>query len=292
MTPHQWATVRAALRDTGDRFAHLLHANADASTRATAHWTVAQTAAHVGSIAWLYRALIAAEPLTPPVPGFGELARSLTVETIYQVNDLLLAHFTERAPDALGTGLRADIAHILTITDGRDPATPVAWLGGARIPVAGLLAHLLNEILIHGWDIARAARLRWDLPSDQAALFLDLFVVGMLRESYGRLLDNDEPPRQRRIAVRIRSPHTRAVTLVLHRGRVTVEDPAPDADATVTVDPAVFNLMMFGRIGKLRAVLSGGVRIHGRRPWVVPTLLRTVRFPNQPSPLSASQHVR
>jgi hypothetical protein len=37
--------------------------------------------------------------------------------------------------------------------------------------------------------------------------------------------------------------------------------------------------MMFGRIARPRAVLSGKVRIGGPRPWLLPAFLRTVRMP-------------
>ena len=31
-----------------------------------------------------------------------------------------------------------------------------SWLGGARVPLAGMFAHMVNEMLIHGNDMARA----------------------------------------------------------------------------------------------------------------------------------------
>ena len=45
-------------------------------------------------------------------------------------------------------------------------------------------------------------------------------------------------------------------------------------------DPATLNMMMFGRISKLRAVLARKIVIGGRRPWLVPAFLRTARFPS------------
>jgi hypothetical protein len=37
--------------------------------------------------------------------------------------------------------------------------------------------------------------------------------------------------------------------------------------------------MLFHRISKPRAVLTGKVVVRGRRPWLLPTFLRTVRCP-------------
>ena len=35
---------------------------------------------------------------------------------------------------------------------------------GELTPLAGLLAHLLNELLLHGYDIARSTRTHWTIP--------------------------------------------------------------------------------------------------------------------------------
>ena len=201
------------------------------------------------------------------------------MDTVAGLNGTVLRHFTDRDPGTLGHRLRSDIDLILRLSADRDPDDPVAWLGGARVPVVGLLAHLTNELLIHGWDIARAGRVPWVIPPRDAGSFLEMFVVGLMRNGYGHLLDNDEPPRDRRIAVEFRSRYTSPVTLVLQHGRVTAEEPGPAPDVRLSFNPATLNLMMFGRISKLRAVLGGGLVVSGRRPWLLPTFLRTVRMP-------------
>lgn len=142
-----------------------------------------------------------------------------------------------------------------------------------------MLAHLVNELNIHGRDIARATRTPWTVPPADAALFFEVFFVELLRHGVGHLIDNDEPPRERRIAVGFRSHHTTPVTVVLHRGRVSLDEWDSPADARIFFDPPAFNLMMFHRIGKARAALTGKVRVWGPRPWLLPTFLKTVRCP-------------
>jgi hypothetical protein len=39
-------------------------------------------------------------------------------------------------------------------------------------------------------------------------------------------------------------------------------------------------MMMFGRISRIRAVLTRKIVITGRRPWLMPAFLRTVRLPS------------
>ncbi|MBB6348646.1 hypothetical protein AB0C18_22120 [Nonomuraea muscovyensis] len=41
---------------------------------------------------------------------------------------------------------------------------------------------MLNELQIHGRDIARTVRTRWPVPAREAALFFDLF---LLKRSHG-----------------------------------------------------------------------------------------------------------
>jgi hypothetical protein len=38
--------------------------------------------------------------------------------------------------------------------------------------------------------------------------------------------------------------------------------------------------MLFGRTSQIRAVLSGKVRVSGRRPWLLPAFRRTMRLPS------------
>jgi hypothetical protein len=138
---------------------------------------------------------------------------------------------------------------------------------------------LTNELQIHGRDIARATRSGWVTPPEYAAQFIDLFVVGVIRCGVGRLLFKEGGPNRRRVAVELRSRYTTPVTLVLSNGKVTVTEAGGPIDVRVRFDPVTLNLMMFGRISRPRAALSGKLVVSGPRPWLLPTFLRTVRFP-------------
>jgi uncharacterized protein (TIGR03083 family) len=280
LAPDRWLAVRAALAEAAERFARLVSAVPDPRVRATAHWTVADTAAHVGSIAWLYATTLGTGRSPLPVPDLDEAMRVTTVDTVDRLNAIVLRHLTDRDAGALVRRLRADIHDVLRVTADSDPATPVPWLGESRVSLAGVLAHMVNELLVHGWDIARATGTPWPVPARDAGLFFDLFVVGILRYDPGRLLNTDDPPRSRRIAVAFRSPHTTPVTLVLRDGLVSVAEPDGATDVRLSFDPAALNLMLFGRIGRLRTALTGGVVVGGPRPWLLPKFLRTVRLPH------------
>ncbi|MEV0675626.1 maleylpyruvate isomerase family mycothiol-dependent enzyme [Actinosynnema sp. NPDC050436] len=276
----QAAVVREVLPVVAARFADLV-TRVPPDAPATRDWTVADTAAHVAAVATRYRRTFGG-PARPPAAGVD----AITVDTIAEMNNRTLREFTERDPAVLAAALRADTDAVLELTADADHARPVPWLGGSRVPLGGVLAHLLNELLVHGWDVARATRSPWPVPPREAAPFFDLFVVGMIRNDVGHLLDGP-PPDDRRIAVAFRSGHTAPVTLVLHRGRVGVGDPGAPTDARVTFDPATLNLVLFGRVSRARAALTGRLRVTGRRPWRLPAFLRTVRLPTNAAPLPA-----
>jgi uncharacterized protein (TIGR03083 family) len=282
----QWAVVRDVLPAVTGRFADLVVAS-DAGARATSDWTVADTAAHVVAIASIYTTLLAPDGAEVADRALAERIPTVTVDTVADLNDLALRRFTERDPATLAAMLRSMVASIVEMTARTDPERTVPWLGASQVPVAGVFAHLVNELLIHGWDIARGVGVPWSIPPREAALFFELFVVGMVRNDVGVVLDG-APPGDRRIAVAFHSRHTTPVTIVLHRGRVSVEEPGGPVDVRLSFDPAVLNLVLFGRVSRARAALTGKLRVGGRRPWLLPAFLRTVRLPTNSVPLSGN----
>lgn len=280
ITQDEWTALRASLKENGERFAQLVTSTADPLARATAEWSVADSAAHVTAVAALDSMVLSPGRASLPIPDLAERMRAATVDDVHGLNEVVLRAFTERDPRRLADLLRERIDELLEDSRDGDPTRTVTWLGDSRLPVAGLLAHLLNEMLLHAYDIARATRTPWPIQQVDAARFFEQFIVGLASNGVGRLLDGGDAPREQRIAVEFRSPHITPVTLVLHRGQVSVEPPGDGPDVRVSFDPVIFNLMMFGRIGKARAVLTRRVTIGGRRPWLLPVFLRTFRVPS------------
>jgi uncharacterized protein (TIGR03083 family) len=279
----QWAAVRRGLADAGERFTALVEA-ADGARRATAHWTVADVAAHVATLTAIDVAITGPPPEDGgpafPFPAAVARWRDSTVDTVHRLNTVLLDSFTERDPRSLTARMRADVARILDRCADRDPGTPIGWLGGSTVPLAGMVAHLTNEFEVHGWDVARAVRLPYRVPRPEAAQFFEYFVVGILRHGYGRLLETDDRLPPLRVAVEFRSRWTTPATLLLDGGLVTPATAPTRPDVRLTFDPVCLNLMLFGRVSRARAVLSGGLRVRGPRPWLLPAFLRKVRLPS------------
>ncbi|MGK5550585.1 maleylpyruvate isomerase N-terminal domain-containing protein [Actinomadura kijaniata] len=281
ITPDRWRLARTSLETAGDRFAGLLERASRSSGGATADWSIGDTAAHVATVAECYLAIV--DPGAPPFPypAAEGLVEKTVVDTVDRLNEVLLGHFTERDPARIAPLLRGWIDGVLDVTAASAPDTPVPWLGGSRVPLAGVVAHLTNELNVHGRDIARAARLPWTIPPRDAALFFELFLLGVMHYGYGRLLDGHGPVSAGRIAVEFRSRYTTPRVMALTDGFVTVEHPGENADVRLWSDPVGLDLMLFGRISRARAALTGKVVVRGgRRPWRLPAFLRIVHLPS------------
>ncbi|MCP2336104.1 maleylpyruvate isomerase N-terminal domain-containing protein [Actinomadura rupiterrae] len=279
MAPEKWNAIRASLRDTTERFAALVSAVPDPYVKATDTWTVADTVTHVTSVGWLDTVLIDPTAPPPPVPDLFERMKSMNVEDVHELNRVVLGSLTERGVEPLLDRLRESVAFMLDRTADRDPDETVTWIGGAQVTLAGLFGHMINELLLHGHDIATGAREPWDIPPRDASYFFGEFMVGLATHGLGHLLDGGGRPRERPISVEFRSAYTDPVVFRLVDGRTTAHPPSGVPDVRLTFDPAVFNMMLFGRTSRVKAVLTRKVTIGGRRPWLLPEFLRTVRVP-------------
>lgn len=284
VTRHQWHRLHTSVPVVLDRLLDLV-ADAPPDRPATAHWTVADTVAHLCAVASIGEAMLRDTPPDLPVPDLLDLRRRTTIDTISVMNAEVLRQFPERRLPVLAGRLRGSVHGMLRAAEAAGPDHEMSWLAGARMSVPGLLAHLLNELNVHAWDVARALRVPWVVDPADAALFVDLFLVGMTRRGYGALLDHADPARRARVrpgrvSVTFRHPFSPEVTLALVSGQVTVEAPDPRPDVRLTFDPATFTLMMFGRVSRARAVLTGRLSVGGRRPWLLPVFLRTMRSPS------------
>lgn len=280
ITAENWAAARAALQDVTERFGRVLLAAPDPGRAATKHWSVAETAAHVAGLTWAEAWLLEPGESAEPIPGLAEQLRTGTVDNLAAgYNTTLLRNYAERDPRLLDRQLRTSVAEILRLTADDDPARTLDWLGGSRLPVAGLVAHLMNEILVHGWDLGRATGSRWQIPEEYAALFVDVFLVEIIRHGVGAAMDDDRPVREGRIAVQFRSAYTTPVTIVLDDGELSVQPPRRDDDVRVSFRPSVLDLVLFHRVGNARAALTGALRVSGRRPWLLIPFLKKVRLP-------------
>lgn len=278
ITPELVATVRAVLTATTRRFIDLV-SPLDPAAPATAHWSVADTIAHLVTVVALDTALIRGGDTDRFAAGLDEALRRTTMDTVADANVDFMAHYAVRDLAELTRQLSADVDELLREATRRDPASRATWFGSARVTVIGLLTHVVNEMLIHGRDIALATGRPWVMPPRDTALFFDLFIVDLLDGNYGSVLSTGRPPRRGRIAAEFRSAYTKPVTVAITDGLIGLEPVGGRVQVRVAFDPATLLLVLFHRVSFVRALASTKLVVTGPRPWLLPVFLRTVRAP-------------
>jgi uncharacterized protein (TIGR03083 family) len=244
-------TVRDALASAGAQFTQMLRRVTDPSRPAIGNWNIGETAAHAASSPPFFLAV--ARGATEP----GALAE------VAVNNATFLAADHERNPAVLAerysAGERALLAHV----DGVGGDSVVEAFRGVEVPLSTLLAVELGEVLVHGYDIARAAGLRWPMGRAQAAL-----AAGGMLPLLPHLVDR-EAAAGRRISYELRIRGGVRAVLAFEAGVLHLSSPGRrPVDCLLSVDPVVYLLLSFARMGPLRPMLQGKLWAWGRRPWL------------------------
>lgn len=268
-TTVQWDAIRAGLDQTSSRFVELLRSVDNGEARAVGEWTIADTAAHVATLVRFdtYAALGTRPPAE--LSDLVELANTATPADVVRLNAIALERYTERDLGVLADEIAVGIDELLTASTSLDGTERTSWLGGVNLGVAGVLGHLLSEFLLHGFDIARAAKLPWSVPSPEAALTFEVFLTDVLRGI------SDAPPGTN-FACEFHVEGATPAVVVSEAGRLSVEQPGRRVDVRIKGDAAALALVMYGRISPLGPLLRRQIHVFGRRPWRVRQLLRMV----------------
>ena len=136
----------------------------DPAPTAVGFWSIGDTCAHVSGSSEYF---------------LGTLRGEVALERLDEVdasNATASAEFLERDPrrlaDRLVAGERALVGHARAI-HGDPPAHPFE---GIEVPTSTVLGIELGELLVHGFDIARAAGLPWTIDRPAALLTLRAYL--------------------------------------------------------------------------------------------------------------------
>jgi hypothetical protein len=257
------AHSRAALACAVERSAQLWRSIADSSAPVPGlAWTAGQTAAHVVADMGEYT-----EALTRHLNGDhaaitipdGSPARVRTA-----VNDRHLIDVSERDLRRLTDKLEESAASYLAAASAIDTSEHLAILtaDGLVLEPAVMTCLLLGEQLVHGLDIARAARRPWSIGRDDALLVIP--AVLSLAPRYLR------PSRTNavNISFELRMRGGRRYRMAIADGTGVVTLAGEKADCVITADPVAFLLVGSGRVPQLPQLLRGKLRASGRKPWL------------------------
>ena len=255
-----------AARGAADRFAALLRAVPDPGVTAIGHWTVRDVAAHVAGGAELYAGIVRGTPSPAP-----------TIDAITALNEQIIGTVAESDPPALADRVETAVADLLAASEQHQGDPDLPWHAGLRLPLSTLLAVACGEYLVHGHDIARAARARWPVPSSWARTVF----LGVLPVVPHYLLAERAHGRPARFDIRMRGERGARAVFAVAGGALVIESPAPGrhADCHLSADPWAVLLVLYGRSGPLTPALTGRILAWGRRPCLALTLPSLFRKP-------------
>lgn len=250
------APVAEAIERAGRRLAELLSTveEPDRGVRRL-EWTLGDLVAHLAARTGRFAAYLSGGT-TPQ----GEIAGTAE-ENQRDIRDhrgRLLVELVEE--------LRLNVASFVATTHGKLGADPFPWYSGVMLDVATASGLLLGELVVHGFDAARALGRPWSIAANDARTVIR--AAATLAPWYV----DPEATRGDRTTYRIAVRGGPAFRVRIDDGGAAIEPADGDADCTIRADPVALVLLSYGRIDRWRAAARGKLVATGRRPW------RALRF--------------
>jgi uncharacterized protein (TIGR03083 family) len=266
-----WAAAQAAVVKAAPRFSALVRSARKPDAPALGEWDVTEVAQHVSH---------AADVVLAVSQGGGNLLEdiwdmpSLTKVMVAGEGHRPLGEIADRLDESVARLLGAMAA---AHAKGDDAAR--TWLvAGTEMQPSSLTCHILNELTVHGWDIARAEGVPWPIERSHAAMIIDGFVYPSLHTLGRAMVSEKAADKRARFEVHLRGG-TRS-WLRFANGDFSVEaSPQGPVDVHLSVDPEAYLLVAWGRISQWPAIGKGKMLAWGRKPWLGPQLRSWLRNP-------------
>ncbi|WNG90686.1 maleylpyruvate isomerase N-terminal domain-containing protein [Mycobacterium sp. ITM-2016-00318] len=251
---------REALRTAAGRIVELLRRIDDAGAPVPGlAWTAAETAAHmVGDLRDYARALTrhtggymthANRPQQSP----SRLSAAVNARHLEEVPERDLGRLADLIDEAAAGYLAA-----VAVADER---ATIPTPNGLTITPPTMTTLLLGEQVVHGLDIARAARIGWQVDPHDALLItpgvLAIAPQYLRRSAVGT-----------RASFELRIRGAKNYRLAVDGGTAVVTDAVQKSDCVITADPVAFLLLGYGRISQWSPIMRGKLRPGGRKPWL------------------------
>lgn len=265
MTNHAETTIAVGqtdLRDAAIRAVAMLQAVPDPGAPVPGlDWTITETAAHLVAEIEDYTDFVTGDldaqiglALSAPDSTPSQLSAASNRRQLEASAGLDLAELADRlvpAVEAFGAA-----------ASRRSDDEPILTSNGLYTTVPAMTTALLGEVLVHGFDVARAAGLAWPIDHRDALQVLD-GIMAMVPDYVDR-----ERAAGIHVIYELRFRKGPRYRLSIDDGTAEVSGPGGKVDCWISADPVAFLLVGYGRIGQWGQILRGRMMAGGRNPWL------------------------
>jgi uncharacterized protein (TIGR03083 family) len=267
--------VRQGLEHASERAAQLVRHPAPLDGPVPGlEWTKAELVAHLCAICEAFASTLRGEDFaerfgTQFVGGYG--SGPTLRDAVAATNAKVVTGTSFATPAAAADALTSGAAALLAAFDSHQDLSalrPAPWYGPqVAMPVGSLLSLAVSELLVHGYDLARAAGA--DLrPSPASAAAATAVAAAVMSEMLPRMIDERAASGfTGSFEVRVRGGDR--FVLRIADGRAWSE-PADgrNVDCVLTLSAYHALLMGYDRVPLWRVIAGGKARAAGRRPWL------------------------
>ncbi|MDQ4105009.1 MAG: maleylpyruvate isomerase N-terminal domain-containing protein [Actinomycetota bacterium] len=278
-----WQRSQDALRDEVGRVTTLLRSIKDPRPHAVGQWNLGEVAMHL-SQAWIVVPALARRDLSrvhDVIPG---IVGDSLVTDMWQLGEVTkrgVRSDPERDPAVLADRIEQRAQEYFGECAGHSPDELRSWLvEGTRVPLSALTGHLLNETLVHGYDIARAAGRDWRIEPTHVAMLPRQFFMPVMQATDSRTFANGKKAVDFRATYDVRLRGHDQFHFVFDDGSVRIEEPSSRrVDCHISADPVAFVMVYWDRQSQWTAIAKGKLLAWGRKPWLGPRFRTLLRNP-------------
>jgi uncharacterized protein (TIGR03083 family) len=260
--PVDKSRVAEALDRVGGRAVELVRSIQEPGRTAIGFWTTADVAIHLSQNIEAAVGLLRNEP--SPVAA---------VDGMNPYWNKRVEDATEKDPATVAASLEASLAEYLKLFEDRGPGESIRWHAGIDVPIETLGCIALSELLLHGFDIAKAEAKPWEVSREDAALSID--GLAFMLPHYV----NEEAARGKYLRFRLQIRGGSTFDLKFRDGSLTIEPPLGSPDCKISADPTAYLLVGYGRVGRLGPIAAGRIVSYGRKPWLGLALTKLIANP-------------
>lgn len=246
-----WGLARERVRDSSHKLVALMRSTTDPGRVAVGYWTIGDLSAHLVQVFGNFSLMARG----------GESPMADQRKIAEEHDDYLRAH-PERDPHVLADGVERAVDEVLGAAESMSPNDPISWHGGIRVPAAVLLALMVDEAIVHGWDIAHAEQRDWPI----APLDAILSAKGLVSVAPNFLTQKGREERAS-FGVSLRGDGRITFRFTGGEAKVSSFDEGP-VDCRISAAPVEFLLVGAGRIGMLGPIAKGKMVAYGKKPWL------------------------